>query len=364
MDEGGTASPPRAPRRRRARPTVADVAALAGVSPMTVSRTINASRYVSPDVAARVADAVAALGYVPDKAARSLARGRQCTIGLLYANPSAAYLSAFLTGCLDAVARADAALTLELRRDGETVDSLIARLAPHGIDAVLLPPPLCDDGGLVEALLARGYRVGQVATAAPSRACTAVWIDDHAAMQAITAHLVTLGHRTIGYIGGAADQTASARRRAGFVAALSAAGIAVHDGLMAAGDFTFASGLFAARALLASQPRPTAIVASNDDMAAGAIAAAHQMGIAVPDALSVTGFDDSLMATSVWPELTTVRQPIAEMARDATEVLIAACRADRDEAAAADGAAHRCVAHELIVRGSTGAAGNAPGRDI
>jgi len=135
----------------------------------------------------------------------------------------------------------------------------------------------------------------------------------------MTEHLLSLGHRRIGFIEGAANQSASQCRRQGFEAAMQAAGLAVPADCLRTGDFTYRSGMIAAEQLLDSGV--TAIFASNDDMAAASVAAAHRRGLDVPGQVAIAGFDDSAMATTIWPMLTTIRQPIAEMAGRAVDLI-------------------------------------------
>lgn len=289
---------------------------------MTVSRVVNGDAKVMPATRERVEAAIAQLRYLPNLAARSLAGGRQCRIALLHSNPSAAYLSEFLVGCLDEASALDAQLIIEHCADGEPAAALVAKVTHHRVDAVLLPPPLSDDTELVNALHAAGFPIAQVATGAPAAFANSVSIDDEAAAYTLTKRLIELGHTKIGFIAGAYNQTASAQRREGHHRGLREAGISIDPRYEANGDFTYRSGLVAARTLLDVDPRPTAIFASNDDMAAATIATAHRHGIDVPGELAVCGFDDTASATMVWPELTTARQPVAEMARHATRLLV------------------------------------------
>ncbi|TVV74111.1 LacI family DNA-binding transcriptional regulator [Sphingomonas solaris] len=316
----------RRPRLGARGPTVADVARLAGVSPMTVSRVINTETSVLPATRDKVRTAIATLGYVPNLAARSLAGGQQCRIALLHANPSAAYLSEFLMGSLAQASLIDAQLIVEQCDPLEPYQALVGRLSGHRVDAVLLPPPLCDDPALLAALEAAGLPVAQIATGRPAAFAHALTIDDEEAAHRMTTHLIGRGHRRIGFITGAANQTVSAARRAGYDRALADAGLPHDPRLVAQGDFTYRSGLLAATALLACVPRPTAIFASNDDMAAAAVAVAHRGHLDVPADLSVCGFDDSAMSRTIWPEITTVHQPIADMARQATALLAGTVR--------------------------------------
>ena len=142
-----------------------------------------------------------------------------------------------------------------------------------------------------------------------------VSIDDYEAAKAMTRHIIGLGHRRIGYIKGGAEHWSTCWRLAGFRDALLEAGIELENELIVAGDYSYRSGLRAADALLNLKPAPTAIFASNDDMAAATVATAHRYSIGVPKGLTVCGFDDTFLATTIWPELTTVRQPIADMSK-------------------------------------------------
>ena len=301
--------------------TIADVAQAAGVSPMTVSRVLNGGHNVRADTKDKVQAAIARLNYVPNTAARALAGGRNCRIALLYSNPSAAYMSALLMGALEACARVDAQLVVEPFAAEETPDAMVKRLTQRRIDAVILPAPLCDLAPLVAALRAARLPVAQIASGQADPDCFAVHIDDRAAARAMTDHLMARGHARIGFIAGSPDQSASALRRQGYQDALAAAGLAMDEALMANGDFTYRSGLLAGEALLNLPQRPTAIFASNDDMAAAVVAVAHRMGLSVPNDVAVGGFDDTIMATSIWPELTTIRQPVPDMAMAAVEAL-------------------------------------------
>jgi LacI family transcriptional regulator len=178
-----------------------------------------------------------------------------------------------------------------------------------------------------------------------------VRIDDFAAAREITTHLLELGHRRIGFIRGLPSTTASAERYRGFATAIAEYGLKADEAPVEQGYFTYRSGLIAAERLLARDPRPTAIFASNDDMAAATVNVAHRAGLDVPGDLSVVGFDDTAPATTVWPELTTIRQPISDMAEAAVELLMADLR-NGGEASSGDN--ERVLEHEMIIRDSSG----------
>ena len=179
------------------------------------------------------------------------------------------------------------------------------------------------------------------------------WISvgDSEAADAMTEHLLELGHRRVGFIIGHPDHGQSHDRFAGYRSALQRHDINIDDTLVEQGLFTYDSGCSCARKLLSLEPRPTAIFASNDPMAMGVLSVAHEMGIDVPGELSVVGFDDASFARYAWPPLTTVRQPITEVARLATEVLTQNLQGQLE-----DDTEHRLQA-ELVHRASTGAPG-------
>lgn len=230
---------------------------------MTVSRVINCEPNVLPATCDKVDAAIVALGYVPNPAARSLAGGQQCRIALLHANPSAAYLSEFLMGSLAQASVSDVQLIVEHCDLADRPVDLVRRLAGHRVDAVLLPPPLCDDLVLLAALREAGLPMAQIATGRAVDYAHALTIDDEAAAHAMTTHLVALGHRRIGFIAGAGNQTASALRRAGYARAMAEAGLPQDDELVVPGEFTYRSGLDATEALLALPVRPTALLAET-----------------------------------------------------------------------------------------------------
>lgn len=321
---------PRSRMPQEARPaTIADVARLANVSAMTVSRVINREGRVRASTAETVQRAIAELNYAPNSAARTLAGASRKRIGLLYNNPSEAYLSAFLVGSLDQANRADVQLVVQKCDSDDSEMQIIERFINSGIDGVILPPPLCDSPVVQEMLIERNIPAVAVATAGAPKELGAVAIDDRGAARAMTSHLLGLGHERIGFIIGNPNLSASAERLAGYREALAAKNIAASDDVVVQGLFTYRSGLDAAERLLALENPPTAIFASNDDMAAATIAVAHKHGLDVPSDLSVVGFDDSALATTIWPELTTIRQPIAEMSRAAVELVSAMLRAKR-----------------------------------
>lgn len=333
--------------------TIADVARRAGVSPMTVSRVVNGEENVRESTRARVSAAVAALHYIPNQAARRLAGSKLIRIAVLYSNPSAGYLNELLVGVLNSASVGHLQLVVEKCEAGEGEVEVARGLIANGVDGIILPPPLCDSAQLLDVITAKPTPAVAIASGQPDERICAIGIDDFRAAFEMTRHLMALGHQRIGFITGHPNQTASARRLAGFREAMSESGIQVADELIAQGMFNYRSGLDAAEALLATTPRPTAIFASNDDMAAATVAIAHRLGLDVPGDLTVAGFDDAALATTIWPELTTVRQPIAEMAAAAVELLVRQIRARR--AGGAGTSEHVTMDFSLIRRQSDAA---------
>ncbi|MGU3392370.1 LacI family DNA-binding transcriptional regulator [Sphingomonas sp. M1A8_2b] len=319
-------APIRSSRRGGSTPTISDVAARAGVSPMTVSRVINGETNVRPKTREIVNAAIEALNYAPNPAARSLAGAGQTRIGLLYSNPSAGFLSEFLLGSLEQASRRDVQIVVEKCELGDHELEVTRHLIEGGIDGIILPPPLCEAAGVLDLLAKAGIPAIAVATAMPSADQLAIGIDDREAASIMTQHIMDLGHRRIGFITGDPNLSASGQRYAGYTAALEQAGLPFDPALVADGLFTYRSGLDAAEQLLALENPPTAIFASNDDMAAATVAIAHRRGIDVPGDLTVCGFDDTTLSTAIWPELTTIHQPIADMARAAVDLLVTAIR--------------------------------------
>lgn len=336
--------------------TIEGVARAAGVSAMTVSRVINGGTNVKDATRAIVLEAVARLNYSPNTAARSLAAGTTTHVGLLYANPSAAYLTQFLIGTLEAARRAGSHLIVEACETDDPGEQAEAarRFATTIVEGVVLPPPLSESRAILEELESAGVPIVTVATGYPRADRGNVRMDDCAAAMEMTRHLFDLGHRDIAHIKGHPRHIAARERERGFLMAMADVGLDAATAPMEQGYFTFRSGLEATERLLARAVPPTAIFAGNDDMAAAAISVAHRRGMHVPDDLSVAGFDDTITATTIWPELTTIRQPISAMADAALQMLLDTLAERR--AGQTGGGGERVLDHELIVRESTGRA--------
>ena len=318
---------------------------------MTVSRVVNGESNVREVTRAKVASSIKILRYSPNLAARSLASADAVHIGLLYSNPSSAYLSEFLVGSLGQSSISGCQLVIEKCDDMESEREAIERLASSGTDGVILPPPLCDSEEALKAVADAGLPAVMVATGRPVAGLSAISINDFEASRAMIRHLVALGHKRIAFINGHPNQTASGQRFRGYIEGMTEAGLSVGTDQVAQGYYTYRSGLDAAESLLNGGWNPTAIFASNDDMAAATVAMAHRKGLDVPGDIAIVGFDDTPLATTVWPELTTVRQPIAEMAREAVTLLLDQIR--RKRSGAPQQVVHRLLDFTLVERESS-----------
>ncbi len=336
-------------RARRPRsPTIIDVAAHAGVSPMTVSRVINGRPGVDPATRAGVQAAIVALGYTPNLAARSLVTSAELRIGVIYSNPSAAFMSDFLTGVFEEASVRGARLILLKGENGHPPDrSALEDLVNSGISGLICAPPLGEWPAVLEVLQQARVPVAAVGAHGVAGAIC-VRIDDRLAAYEMTRQLIAIGHRRLGFVTGNPDQVASRQRRDGFDAA-----VGERDDVtvtIAQGDFSFASGLTAADELLQVDPRPTAIFASNDDMAAAVVSVAHRRHLDVPGELTVVGFDDTTAAVTLWPPLTTVHQPVRRLAAEALGLLVAEIGTPSNTEA---GQSDHVLDHAIVERQST-----------
>jgi LacI family transcriptional regulator, galactose operon repressor len=300
--------------------TLHDVAKRARVSPMTVSRFIGNKRDVKDS--ARVKAAIEELGYLPNAAARSLASAKALKIGLIYGNPSASFTSEFLVVSLEHSSRMGCQLLLERCTSTRNEAATAQKLIRGGVDGVILPTPMCDSQSLMRHFDKANVVTVAVGTGREDAKGLSLRIDNFAAAQEMTRYLLSLGHRDIGFIRGHPRQIDSVQRFDGFVAALTAAGVKLEPSRVKQGLYTYQSGFVAAAELLEGKHRPTAIFASNDDMAAGTLAAAHRLRLDVPNDLSIVGFDDTPLATTIWPSLTTIRQPVEELTRLGLTMLV------------------------------------------
>ena len=328
------------------RSTIKDVAREAGVSIKTVSRVLNNERYVGAATAARVRASVAKLNFRASSAARMLAGRRSFQIALICDNPNPYYIYEMQSGIRDRCA-ADGVRMIAQPYDRDSprlIDDIEELIDASGVDGLILTPPVTDHPQVLDLLKRRGVRFVRISPGTRSGIASSTFIDNERAAAMITGHLTALGHRRIAFVAGHRSYATSGQRMSGYLRGLQQAGIELDLELVRQGDFGFASGTSAAESLLDLAKPPTAIFAASDTMAAGVIAAAHRRGIALPASLSIVGFDDTALAASVWPPLTTVRQPMRQLAYEAADLLLSG------DAAAIES---REIAFELVVRAST-----------
>lgn len=301
--------------------TIADVARVAGVSVSTVSRVLNNEKYVRADKKKAVQEAAAKLQYQPNLYARSLAGDRSYLIGLIYDDPRGDYLFGLQRGAMGECQKTGYHLVVEYQDPNipEQFDNFLDRLQLAG---VILTSPVCDNQKLLAALHKRRIPTVRIAPSAPYPDMASIVIDDYRAASTMTNYLISLGHTDIGFIAGDPDHADACERKKAFVDALEDAGLAVNEDWIEEGNFTFESGLDCAVRILSRRQKPTAIFASNDEMAASVLAIAEKLNIKVPETLSVAGFDDLTLASFVSPALTTINQPVEEMAVRAVQKLI------------------------------------------
>jgi DNA-binding LacI/PurR family transcriptional regulator len=331
-------------------PTLEQVAALAGVSRATVSRVVNGSSKVSPGVRVQVERAVAKLGYVPNRAARSLVTRRADSVALVVSEPHSRFFSEpFFAGMVRGVsaALAETGVQLVLLIAHELADrARLERYVVGGhVDGVLLAS-LHGDDPLPGSLERAGVPV--VLVGRPAGTAPASWVDadNRGGAGKAVGHLARDGRRRIATIAGPQDMGVGRDRLDGYRDGLAAAGLAAAGELVEAGDFTEEGGAEAMARLLARPGPPVdAVFAASDLMAAGALRALRAAGRRVPEGVAVIGFEDSAVARYAQPPLTTVRQPIEEMGRQATRLLLATM-------AGQAGGMHLVLDVELVVRAS------------
>lgn len=311
--------------RKTGQPTINDVARVAGVSKKTVSRVINRSPLLHDETRAKVEAVIGELGYIPNPQARALALRRNFLIGLVHDNPNAQTVMNVQQGMLEGLRDTEFEMVVRpLDRGSATMlEDLRHFLERQRLFGVLLMPPVSENDSVARLCEEIGCRYVRMGSAALDEAEHMVASNDREAVRAATEHLIDHGHRLIGFVSGPHGFRSARERRLGFEEAIAAAGLKLPRSLIADGNYTFDSGLSAGERLLDLMPRPTAVFSSNDEMAAGVIHAARQRGLDVPRDLSVVGFDDTPIAAHIWPPLTTVRWPIASMARSAALKLIA-----------------------------------------
>jgi LacI family transcriptional regulator len=315
----------RSTENTRKRPTIRRVAESAGVSIKTVSRVMNREPNVREATRVKVLKAAGELNYAPHISARRLKTQRSFIVALLYCDDDVNhYIPDIQHGALDACRERGYNLLLHpVRGELEGAAVEIHELARQALlDGFIVTPPLSDSRRLMSELRQLGVPFVRVSQLYRGELSPSVSVADRAGAYAITEYLAGLGHTDIAFIVGNENQGAAVDRLRGFQEAMKDFGLELRPECLLRGDFTYESGVRCMTALLELETRPTAVFASNDDMAAGALRVAHRENIEVPGALSIAGFDDISMSQRLWPPLTTFRQPTKKVAALATRMLL------------------------------------------
>jgi LacI family transcriptional regulator len=335
-------------REGASRATIRDIASAAGVSIATVSRVLNGRPDVSAETRESVLRVVREEGFTTNRSARALSGGRTGLVGVTLPMVHVEYFSRILWGASEALYERDMRTVLcPTMHEQDREASLLDRLLRGTTDGALLLLTKESNADL-KALRRQGYPFVVLDPRRPlDEGIPAVSAAHWAGAKAATEHLLLLGHRRIAAITGAHGWVATVDRLDGYQAALAAAGVLPAPELIAKGNFTPESGRAGASTLLDLPEPPTAIFAFNDEMAVGALRAAQERGVRVPEDLSIVGFDDLEKAQIVTPALTTVRQPLAEMGRMAVSLLTRLLERQRVEALRVE------LETKLVVRDST-----------
>ncbi len=313
--------------------TINDVAKLCGVSKRTVSRVINRSSAVGEATRERVLQVISEVGFSPDKQARGLASSRSYLLGLIYDNPDALYIDQVQRGALSVCSELGYELVVHPSHSKSTdfISDCLSFISRSKLDGVIILPPMSENKELAAAIRDADCPYVRLASVDLDDADNIVVSDERAAMKEMASYLVELGHKDIGFISGPQVFRSSIERLAGFLAELQVCNVKLPTSRIVEGKNSYESGIECAMELLNTEPRPTAIVANNDEMAAGVLRVAKNLNIKVPEQLSVAGFDDNILASRIIPSLTTIRRPVQNMACLAVQKLINKSQSSQSE---------------------------------
>ncbi|MBN8648940.1 MAG: LacI family DNA-binding transcriptional regulator [Caulobacterales bacterium] len=312
------------------KPTIDDVARLAGVGRTSVSRVLNNGPNVRPELREKIQKAVSSLNFQVNQQARSLASGRHKNIAIINASdfdeePNSYYTAALEIGALRTCAnKAYHLQTHSINQNSPDAKNKIGEIITRNqYIGIILTPPFSDNKSIIETALENDCKVVCISSSSSSQnLASVIGIDDEKAGYEITKNLIEKGHRKFAYIKGLEHHLSAEKRFDGFIRATKEAKIKLDETLHLRGNFTFKSGIETAQKIFESKKEPSALICANDDMAAGALFSAHKFGLKVPEDISIVGFDDTPVSEIVWPPLTTVHQPLKEMGSEAVELLI------------------------------------------
>ncbi|BFM11168.1 LacI family DNA-binding transcriptional regulator [Simiduia litorea] len=333
--------------------TIKDVAKLAGVSFKTVSRVINREPSVGQELQEKVLAAVKELNYQPNLGAR-LMRGAASSIGFIYDNPNSNYVIEMQNGILSTCRTEGYELVIHPcdAKSPDILAELTEMLDRSRVGGLVLTPPLSETPAVIAALKKKKVRFVRILSGshAPDSQSPCVFIDDKTAGFDITQYLIDLGHKRIAFLGGDIEHASSGERLEGYKDALKKNNLRIDESLILPGEYAFESGIERSKKLLSLANKPTAIFACNDEIAAGTLFAARILGVSVPQALSIVGFEDSPFSRQAWPKLTTAQQPNSTIAQTAAKLLINDIRSQRNDDS---DAANQGFYPKLVVRDSS-----------
>lgn len=342
------------------RPTIRDVAKLAGVSAKTVSRTINDESTVRPQTKEKVRSAIQELKFHPDLSARDLRGNTSYSIGLVYANPNANYVISLQTGTLKRCREVGYGLQIfPLDTSDIDVEMLTNLLSKSRLAGLVLAPPMSESHELRESLNQLGIPFVGIISNTTEEALSAntvekfvdIILEDEDAAFEITEHMISIGHRKIAFLPGDTLHGSTRARLRGYRSCLQSFGFDAQAELIPEGDYSFSSGFKRAGTLLAMSNPPTAIIGCNDEIACGAQMAIISQGVRVPSDVSIAGFEDSPFSKYTYPHITTAHQPTKGLGHMAASELLKLIRPTNDHRASLKRAIR--LKPELIIRGST-----------
>ncbi|MDK1286028.1 LacI family DNA-binding transcriptional regulator [Pseudoalteromonas umbrosa] len=348
--------------------TINDVAKHAGVSMKTVSRVINKEPSVRKKTYDLVMQAVEELNYQPNTAARNLAGTSSFAIGLVYDNPNAYYVIDMQNGVLSRCKEEGYELVIHpcCAQDPDMHKEIATMIQRSRLAGLVLTPPLSEQQDIIDMLDNLGVAYvrllsGQNNASEPiegkaeeHKTNNCIYVDDYAAAYEITEHLIQLGHKTIAFACGDAEHKSTTERLAGYQQALKDHDLSLNEDLIYEGTYSFESGVEGAKALLKNNNafKITAILGGNDEIAAGALFASRLMNIAIPEQLSISGFEDSPFSRQTWPKLTTAHQANSVISEHAARLLFSKTRGSRKQ----DKDIITTFTPSVVIRESTGPA--------